>query len=370
MSAALRIPADLLPDDGRFGSGPSKVRTEAMAALVEAAPSYLGTSHRRDGVRSVVKRIRQGIATLFDLPDGYEVAIGNGGATAFWDAAVYQLIELRSQHLVFGEFSGKFARVAEEAPHLDDPVIAHSDPGTHPPFEPAPDVDSFALTQNETSTGVMMPLLRPAEPGLVLVDATSAAGAMALEPTDVDAYYFSPQKAFGADGGLWTALLSPAAIARIDYLSRSRWTPPSLDLSIAVENARKDQTYNTPALTSLFLLADQVEMMLASGGLPWAIERCRMSSSIVYSWADTSPSATPFVTDPAARSTTVVTVDLEGVDAGAVAATLRANGVVDTESYRKLGRNQLRIATFPNVEPADLQRLTAAIDWIIDRLGS
>ncbi len=333
--------------------------------------SYMGTSHRRPGVRSVVAAIRAGLTDLFSLPSGYEVLLGVGGATSFWDAASFSLIQQRSQHLVFGEFSGKFAAVAAAAPHLEDPQVIESEPGTHP--EPVADstIDLYGLTHNETSTGVMMPVARPAgATGLVAVDATSGAGAMAVEPAEFDAYYFSPQKVFGAEGGLWVALCSPAAVSRIEQIGASgRWIPPTLSLSLALANSRKDQTYNTPALATLFLLRRQVDVMLELGGLDWAIDRCRESSAVIYGWADSRPFTTPFVPDQAMRSTTVATIDFApNVDADAVAATLRSNGIVDTESYRKLGRNQLRMAMFPNIEPSDLERLTAAIDYIVERL--
>jgi phosphoserine aminotransferase len=364
----LTLPADLHPTDGRFGSGPSKVRTEALDALAATGASYLGTSHRRPAVRDVVGRIRRGLTELFSLPAGYEVLLGNGGATAFWDAAVYRLIERRSQHLSFGEFSSKFAAVAAGAPFLDDPMVIEAPYGERPDPVADPDIDAYALIHNETSTGVMAPIARPGSNGLVLVDATSGAGGLPVDAGEFDAYYFSPQKAFGAEGGLWVALCSPAAVARIE--SSTRWTPPSLDLQIALDNSRKDQTYNTPALATLFLLADQVEWMLRQGGLDWAVARCAESAEELYGWAEASTLASPFVPDPANRSRTVATIDLEdAVDAATVSSVLRANGVVDTESYRKLGRNQLRIALFPNVDPDDVRRLTAAIDWIVERIA-
>jgi len=359
------LPDELRPGDGRFGSGPSKVRAEAAAAL--AGAGVLGTSHRRPDVTGLVRRIREGFAALFALPEGYEVLIGNGGATAFWDAASFSLIERRSEHLVFGEFSAKFAAAVAAAPHLDDPVVVSSEPGTHP--EPRADrsVDAYALTHNETSTGVMMPVARPAADGLVLVDATSAAGALAVDPSEFDVYYCSPQKAFGADGGLWAACCSPAAVERIE--SSTRWSPPFLDLRLALESSRTDQTYNTPAVATLFLFADQIDWLLERGGLPWAVGHGERAASVVYGWAETARYAAPFVADPAARSRTVAAVDLIGVDAAALTAALRVNGIVDLEGYRKLGRNQIRIGMFPNVEIADLERLVAAIDWMVPRLG-
>jgi phosphoserine aminotransferase len=366
----IRVPDDLLPGDGRFGCGPSKVRPEAVAALAEVSRSWLGTSHRQAPVKRVVGSIREGLRTLFSLPSGWEIVLGNGGSTVFWDVATFGLIEHESQHLVFGEFSSKFAAAAQQAPHLRDPAIISSPPGTHPWAKGEPEVDAYCLTHNETSTGVMMPLERPVDaPGLVLVDATSAAGALAWDPAEVDAYYFAPQKVFAADGGLWVALLSPAAVERVGSIKASgRWTPASLDLSIALDNARLDQTYNTPALATLFLLDQQLQWMLAQGGLTWAGERSRQSASILYGWAEGSVYATPFVAEPAMRSSVVGTVDLAGVDAEVVSAELRANGIVDTDSYRKLGRNQLRIGMFPAVEPDDVAQLTRAIDFVVDAL--
>ncbi len=365
----ITIPPDLLPEDGRFGSGPSKVRPAAVRALAEAAGAYLGTSHRQPAVHSVVARLRDGLASLFSLPAGYEVLLGVGGATAFWDAALFSLIENRSQHLVFGEFSSKFARAVEAAPHLQAPQLIASEPGTHPEPEPS-DVDLYALTHNETSTGVAMPVRRPAgAAGLVAVDATSAAGGLRVDPAEFDVYYFSPQKAFGADGGLWLALFSPAAVARVAEVAASgRHIPSFLSLQIALENSRKDQTYNTPSLATLFLLVHQVEWMLAEGGLEWAAARSDTNAGILYAWAEASSFAAPFVTRPAQRSPVTATIDLQGVEALTVAAVLRRNGIVDTEPYRKLGRNQLRIGLWPAVEPGDVTALTAAIDYVVERL--
>jgi phosphoserine aminotransferase len=370
----IRLPDDLRPADGRFGSGPSKVRVADVAALAEVAGTYLGTSHRQPGVKSVVASIRRGLADLFSLPDGYEVLLGNGGSTLFWDAATFGLIERRSQHLVFGEFSAKFAAAAQAAPFLDDPDVIESEPGSHPWPKAHPDVDVYALTHNETSTGVMMPIERPdgATAGsLVVVDATSAAGGLPVDPAEFDAYYFAPQKAFGSEGGLWLALVSPAALERIERLAAGgRWVPGVLDLKQAVDNSRLDQTLNTPALATLFLLDRQVRWMLDGGGLAFTCGRCDRSAAIVYGWAEASAVATPFVADPAERSHTVATVDLDpSVSASTVSRVLRANGIVDTESYRKLGRNQLRLAMFPAVDPDDLAVLTRAIDHIIERLA-
>jgi phosphoserine aminotransferase len=365
------LPADLRPRDGRFGSGPSKVRPDAVAALAAAAPMYLGTSHRRAPVKSVVRRLREGLMQLFSLPDGYEVALGNGGPTAFWDAAAFGLVERRAQHLSFGEFSAKFTAVTAAAPHLDAPEVIESPPGTHPELHSNPDVDAYAFPHNETSTGVAMDVRRPpGAEGLVLVDATSGAAGLRVDPSEFDAYYFAPQKGFASDGGLWVAVLSPAAVERIVRIKASgRWSPPFLDLSIALDNSRLDQTYNTPALATLFLMVEQLEWILAQGGLQWSTARCDHSAEVVYGWAEASAYATPFVADKGDRSHVVATVDLNPtLDAPTVSKVLRANGIVDTESYRKLGRNQLRLAMFPAVEPDDLVRLTGAIDFIAERL--
>ena len=367
----IKLPDELRPGDGRFGSGPSKVRPEAVARLAAAAEGFLGTSHRRDTVRDVVRAIRERLHTLYALPDGYEVLLGNGGTTTFWDAAAFGLIERRSEHLTFGEFSAKFAAVTRAAPHLDDPLIVESEPGTHP--EPVVDasVDAYALTHNETSTGVMTEIRRPAgADGIVLVDATSAAGALRVDPSQVDVYYFAPQKAMGSDGGLWMALCSPAGIERIERIAASeRWCPPSIDLGISLENSRLDQTYNTPALATIFLVADTLEWMLEHGGLEWSASRCDRSAEILYGWAEAHPHAAPFVAKPSERSHVTGTIDFDGVDAAAIAAVLRANGIVDTEPYRKLGRNQLRIAMFPAIEPDDIATLTRAIDFVVERLA-
>jgi phosphoserine aminotransferase len=367
------IPDSIKPRDGRFGSGPSKVRPEALAALAASGTSYLGTSHRQKTVKSVVRRVRAGLTELFTLPDGYEVVLGNGGTTAFWDIAVLNLVRERSQHLVFGEFSSKFAAATKAAPFLADPSVVQSDPGTHPLPRAEHGVDVYALTHNETSTGVAMPLRRVdgADDGaLVLVDATSGAGGLPVEVGETDVYYFAPQKSFASDGGLWLALMSPAAIERVAQVQATgRWVPAFSDLQIAIDNSRLDQTYNTPALATIFLLADQIEWFNGQGGLKWATERTAESSGRLYGWADRSEFATPFVTDPAQRSAVVGTIDFaDGIDAAAVAKVLRANGIVDTEPYRKLGRNQLRVAMFPAVDPDDVEALTACIDHVVASL--
>ena len=367
---SIELPPALIPADGRFGSGPSKVRTESLLELGVTGSSYMGTSHRRPGVRTVVGAIRTGMRELFQLPEDYEVVLGVGGATSFWASATFGLIEQKSQHLDFGEFSGKFAKVVAGAPHLEEPEVISSEMGTHPDPVPNPEVDLYGLTHNETTTGVMMPIIRPEADGIVAVDATSGAGGMRVDPAQFDCYYFSPQKVFGAEGGLWIALCSPAAIARIEKIHNSdRWIPGFLSLQLAVNNSRKDQTTNTPALATLFLVRAQLDAMLEVGGLDWAVDRCARSSEIVYGWAEKSDFAFPFVTDPDKRSTNVATIDfIDGVSADTIAAVLRANGIVDVEGYRKLGRNQLRIAMFPNVEPDDLETLTEAIDYIVERI--
>ena len=368
----MTIPAELLPRDGRFGSGPSKVRPEEVEALAASGTTYLGTSHRQGTVRFMVAALRNGIAELLSLPDGYEVALGNGGTTAFWDAATFGLIDQRSQHLSYGEFSSKFAACAAAAPHLGDPEIIESAPGTVPTPKANPDVDAYCFTHNETSTGVAVAPLRPEGPeGLVLVDATSAAGGLRFDASQVDAYYFAPQKALASDGGLWLAALSPAAVERIESISAGdRWVPAFLDLGIALDNSRKDQTYNTPALATIFLAVQQVEWVLNNGGLPFAAGRCDRSAEILYGWAESRDYATPFVTDPAIRSHVVATIDLDDeIPAGTVSGVLRQNLVVDTESYRKLGRNQLRIAMFPAIDPDDVEALTRCIDYVVERLA-
>ncbi|GAA3627505.1 phosphoserine transaminase [Streptomyces chitinivorans] len=371
--ADLQIPADIKPADGRFGSGPSKVRTEALSALAATGTSLLGTSHRQAPVKNLVGRVREGVKELFGLPEGYEVVLGNGGSTAFWDIATHGLIESKSQHLSFGEFSSKFAKAAKLAPWLADPSVVSSEPGTHPLPSAEAGVDVYAYTHNETSTGVAMPIRRVEgadEGALVLVDATSGAGGLPVDVSETDVYYFAPQKSFAADGGLWLGVFSPAALERAERIAATdRHIPAFFDLPTAIDNSRKNQTYNTPAVATLFLLADQLEWINGQGGLDWAVSRTADSSSRLYGWAEKSEIATPFVADPAQRSQVVGTIDFaEGVDASAIAKVLRANGIVDTEPYRKLGRNQLRVAMFPAVEPADVEALTACVDYVAERL--
>ena len=372
MSAEIKIPDNLKPRDGRFGCGPSKIRPEALAALAASGSSILGTSHRQKPVKNVVHRVREGLNSLFSLPEGYEVVLGNGGSTAFWDIATFGLIENKSQHLVFGEFSSKFAAAAKEAPFLGDPTVIKSEPGSHPIAVAEAGVDVYALTHNETSTGVAMPIKRPSgtDGALVLVDATSAAGGLEVDAKEFDTYYFAPQKSFASDGGLWLALMSPAAIARAEKIKASgRWVPAFFDLGIAIENSRLDQTYNTPALMTLILLADQIEWMNTNGGLKFAAGRSADSASRLYSWAEKTSYTTPFVTDPSMRSKVVGTINFdEAIDANFVAATLRANGIVDTDSYRKLGKNQLRVGMFPAIDPSDIDALTASIDFVVAAL--
>jgi phosphoserine aminotransferase len=378
-TAPLVIPDGLKPSDGRFGCGPSKVRPQALARLAGEGAAVMGTSHRQQPVKALVGEIRAGLRELFGTPDGYEVALGNGGATAFWDAAAFGLVERRALHLTYGEFSSKFAQVTAGAPFLEEPVVVSADPGAAP--DPAAldtagaaEVDVVAWAHNETSTGVMVPVERPPAAGdaLVLIDATSGAGGLPVRIEQVDAYYFAPQKSFAADGGLWIALLSPAAQERIKALDASeRWIPAFLSLQTALENSVKDQTYNTPAVASLFLLAEEIRWMLDGGGLDWCVSRTTASSEHLYGWAQRSGYASPFVADQSKRSLVVGTIDFDDeVDAAVVAKTLRANGIVDTEPYRKLGRNQLRIGMFPAVEPGDVQALTACIDWVVERLAA
>jgi phosphoserine aminotransferase len=374
MTTELRIPDQLKPADGRFGSGPSKVRPEALAALAERGGEVLGTSHRQAPVKDLVGRVRDGVASLFNLPEDYEVVLGNGGATAFWDAAAFGLVRTKSQHLSFGEFSSKFATVAKKAPWLEDPTVIDAEPGTLPVPRLEDGVDAYAWPQNETSTGVMAPVRRVDGAGdaLVLVDATSGAGGLPVDPSQVDVYYFAPQKNFASDGGLWLAAFSPAALARVEEIAGTgRHIPASLDLATAVDNSRKNQTYNTPAVATLFLLAEQLDWLNANGGLDFAVGRTTDSSNRLYGWAEKTPFATPYVRDPEARSLVVGTIDFDdSIDAAAVAKVLRANGIVDVEPYRKLGRNQLRVAMYPAVDPSDVEALTSCIDWVVDQLPS
>jgi len=373
-AASIVIPADLKPADGRFGSGPSKVRAEALEALASTGSHVLGTSHRKPAVKSLVRRVQEGLATLFDLPDGYEVVLGNGGATAFWDIAAFGLVRSRAQHLAFGEFSAKFAKVTDGAPFLDSSSVITGQPGTLPTPVAEPGVDVYAWPHNETSTGVMAPVRRVAgadDGALVLVDATSGAGGLPVDIGQADAYYFAPQKSFASDGGLWLAACSPDAIERIETIGRSaRWRPASLDLEIALDNSKLNQTYNTPALATLLMLDAQIRWMNDNGGMAFAAGRSAESASTLYGWAEASSYATPFVADPAKRSNVVGTIDLDGaIDATAVSAALRANGIVDTDSYRKLGRNQLRIGMFPAIDPTDVEALTGCIDHVVGAMG-
>jgi phosphoserine aminotransferase len=369
----IRIPDDLRPADGRFGSGPSKVRPEAVAALADVGTTLLGTSHRQQPVKRLVRRIREGVAELFALPDGYEVVLGNGGTTAFWDIAAHNLVRDKAFHLSFGEFSAKFAAVTKGAPFLAESTVAESAPGTLPVPYADPEADAYAWPHNETSTGVMAPVHRVEGAGddaLVLIDATSGAGGLPVDIERTDAYYFAPQKCFASDGGLWLTVLSPRALERVEQVHESgRYVPTFLDLATAIDNSRTDQTYNTPALATLVLFTEQLDWLLANGGLAGAVDRTTDSSSRLYTWAEKSSYATPFVDQPQARSLVVGTVDFSAdVDAAAVAKTLRANGIVDVEPYRKLGRNQLRIAMFPAIDPADVEALTNCVDYVIERL--
>jgi phosphoserine aminotransferase len=370
---AIHIPEDLKPADGRFGSGPSKIRPEAVSALVNAAPSYLGTSHRQAPVRDQVARLRQGLADLFSLPEGYEVVLGNGGTTAFWEVAAFGLIRDRAQLGSFGEFGSKFVKAVRTAPFLADPTVRTAEPGFAPDLTAEPGVDAYAIPHNETSTGVAVPVRRVpgADPdALMLHDATSAAAGIEVDLSQSDVYYFAPQKGLASDGGLWLALMSPAAIARAEEIKAGgRYIPAFLDLVTAIENSRKQQTYNTPALATIFLAAEQVDWINAHGGLTWSAKRCAESAGVIYGWADRCSYADPFVTDPALRSPVVATIDFDAsVDASVVAKVLRANGVVDTEPYRKLGRNQLRVALYPAVDPSDVEALTACVDHVVQRL--
>jgi phosphoserine aminotransferase len=373
-ATTIQIPTNLLPADGRFGSGPSKVRPAQADAVAAAGRGLLGTSHRQAPVRHLVGRVRQGLADLFSLPAGYEVVLGNGGATAFWDAAAFGLVRNRAQHLEFGEFSAKFAKVTATAPFLGTPTVIRAEPGSVAVPQAESGVDVYAWPHNETSTGVMAPVRRvdgADDDALVLVDATSGAGGLPVDVAETDVYYFAPQKCFASDGGLWLAVFSPAALGRVEEIARSdRWVPAFFDLPAAIDNSRKDQTYNTPAIGTLVMLAEQVDWLNGNGGLTWATSRTADSADRLYGWAEQRDWATPFVKDPGARSQVVGTIDLdEAIDAAAVTAALRANGVVDVEPYRKLGRNQLRVAMFPAIEPDDVEALTRCVDFVVERLG-
>jgi phosphoserine aminotransferase len=369
----LQLPAELKPSDGRFGCGPSKVRPEQLARLASEGAAFMGTSHRQKPVKSLVGRVRSGLRELFQLPEGYEVVLGNGGTTAFWDAAAFGLVRNTAQHFTNGEFSAKFAKVTNEAPFLTDSIITKADPGTAPEISYAEGADVVGWAQNETSTGVATPVLRPAGSGdaLIAIDATSGAAGLPVKAEDFDVYYFAPQKSFASDGGLWIALMSPAALARVAEIGASdRWVPEFLSLPTALDNSTKDQTYNTPAVATLFLLADQIEWLNGNGGLSWAVSRTADSSSRLYNWAEKTSYTTPYVADPSHRSQVVGTIDFaDNIDAAAVAKALRANGIVDVEPYRKLGRNQLRVAMFPAIEPDDVTLLTQSIEWVVDNLG-
>lgn len=369
----LELPSELKPSDGRFGCGPSKVRTDQLAHLAETGTALMGTSHRQKPVKQLVGRVREGIRQLFSLPEGYEVVLGVGGSTAFWDAASFGLVRERALHLTYGEFSSKFAQATQGAPFLSDSVIVSAEPGDVPQPVADPSADLIAWAHNETSTGAMLEPTRPAgsENSLITVDATSGAGGLPFDPANVDVYYFAPQKSFASDGGLWVAAMSPAALERVAEIGASeRWVPEFLSLTTAVDNSRKDQTYNTPAVATLYLLADQIDWMNGNGGLDWCVQRTGENSRRLYSWAEASDYATPFVTESAKRSQVVGTIDFaDSVDASAIAKALRANGIVDTEPYRKLGRNQLRVGMFPAIEPDDITKLTQSIDWVASKLS-
>jgi phosphoserine aminotransferase len=369
----LQLPAGLKPADGRFGCGPSKIRPEQLARLASEGAAVLGTSHRQKPVKSLVGRVRSGLRELFGLPEGYEVVLGNGGTTAFWDAAAFGLVRERAQHFTYGEFSSKFAKVTQDAPFLADSIVTKADPGSAPEIGYAEGADLVGWAHNETSTGVAVPVSRPAgsDNALVAIDATSGAGGLPVKATDFDVYYFAPQKSFASDGGLWIALMSPKALERVAEIGASgRWVPEFLSLTTALDNSVKDQTYNTPSVATLFLLADQIEWINGNGGLDWATARTADSSSRLYTWAEQTSYTTPYVANPAHRSQVVGTIDFaDEVDAAAVAKALRANGIVDVEPYRKLGRNQLRVAMFPAIDPDDITKLTESIEWVVKELG-
>ncbi len=374
MSDALQIPTDLLPADGRFGAGPSKIQTSHLDALAATGTALMGTSHRQAPVRATVGRVIEGLTAFFGLPDGYQVVLGNGGATAFWDVACFGLIREKSQHLSFGEFSAKFATSVQKAPWLADPSVIASDPGSRPDPVAEDGVDSYAWAHNETSTAVMAPVVRPAGIGdddLVLVDATSGAGGLPVDLAEVDVYYFAPQKSFASDGGLWVAIMSPRALARVEEIAATdRYVPPFFDLPTAIDNSSKNQTYNTPSVATIFLMAEQLDWMNANGGLAGMVERTTASSDALYGWAEKTSYTTPYVADPALRSLVIGTIDFdETIDADRIAATLRTNGIVDTEPYRKLGRNQLRVAMYPAIDASDVDALTHCIDHVVSSFG-
>ncbi|MBM9460920.1 phosphoserine transaminase [Nocardioides sp. zg-536] len=374
MTDAIQIPADLKPADGRFGAGPSKIQTSHLDALAATGDTLMGTSHRQAPVKNTVGRVREGLAALFSLPEGYEIVLGNGGATAFWDIAAFGLIRNKSQHLSFGEFSSKFGSSVKKAPWLAEPTVITSDPGSRPDAVAEEGVDVYGWAHNETSTAVMAPVVRPAgidDDALVLVDATSGAGGLPVDLNEVDAYYFAPQKCFASDGGLWIAAMSPKALARAEEIAATdRYIPPFFDLPTAIDNSRKNQTYNTPSVATLFLMAEQLDWMNAQGGLAGMVERTTTSSDALYGWAERTSYTTPYVANPEHRSLVIGTIDFDdAIDAAAVAKVLRANGIVDTEPYRKLGRNQLRIAMYPAVDPADVEALTGCIDYVVEKLG-
>lgn len=369
----ITIPNEILPEDGRFGAGPSKIRPAQIDALARASKTLLGTSHRQKPVKAQVARIKSGLSDLFNLPEGYEVVLGNGGSTAFWDIATFGLIRDKAQFLTFGEFGSKFAASAKAAPFLSDPIVIKTEPGDAPVFEPVAGVDAYCTPHNETSTGVAVRPYRPSgidDDALVLIDATSGAGGLEVDLRDVDVYYFSPQKCFASDGGLFVAIMSPKAIARAEEIKASgRYIPPFLDLMTAIENSRLDQTNNTPAVATLLMMAEQIDWFNSNGGLPWTTARTAESASLIYGWAEANPITTPFVVDPAKRSHVVVTVNFDdSIDAATISTVLRKHGVVDIEPYRKLGKNQLRISVFPAVEPSDVRKLISCIDYVVDQL--
>jgi phosphoserine aminotransferase len=373
VTEAITIPDSIKPADGRFGAGPSKVRTEAVDALAATGTELIGTSHRQAPVKNLVGRVRDGVSQLFDLPDGYEVVLGNGGATAFWDIATFGLIRERSQHLSFGEFSSKFAKAAKQAPFLGKPTVIEAPTGSRPEPKAEAGIDAYAWAHNETSTAVMAPVKRvdgADEGSLVLVDATSGAGGLPVDITAVDAYYFAPQKCFASDGGLWVAVMSPAALERAaEIAATDRWVPAFFDLPTAIDNSLKNQTYNTPSIATLFLMAEQLDWFNSQGGLDFAVGRTTDSSNRLYTWAEKTDYTTPYVENPEHRSLVIGTIDFdEAVDASAIAKALRANGIVDVEPYRKLGRNQLRVAMYPAVDPADVEALTACVDYVVEKI--